>query len=184
MSVALAGPGQSLIAWYIRSTLNGAERCLESTVDSCVMKLCDGGSLCSLPPSEAHRAPDIVDGDLADALDVLLEQMSPEDVPIQVRAELSRLWICDPSQTVRLRDVHDRPRILSTSATVLTKTRIASACADDVTTTSSRSMPAGFPTTRTFIPSFRFSFCASLIQPPPRTHFVAQAFAFVCPSSA
>src|SRR2546428_9324190 len=90
-----------------RSTLNGAERRFESTVDSCVMKLCDGGSLCSLSRSEAHRAPDIVDGDLADALDVLLEQMSPEDVPIQVRAELSRLGICDPGKTVRLRGVHD-----------------------------------------------------------------------------
>src|SRR2546427_3770334 len=107
MSVVLAGPCQSLIAWYIRSTLNGAERRFESTVDSCVMKLCDGGSLCSLSRSEAHRAPDIVDGDLADALDVLLEQMSPEDVPIQVRAELSRLGICDPGKTVRLRGVHD-----------------------------------------------------------------------------
>src|SRR2546425_12919866 len=110
MSVVLAGPGQSLIAWYIRSTLNGAERCLESTVDSCVMKLCDGGSLCSLPRSEAHRAPDLVDGDLADALDVLLEQMSPEDVPSQVRAGLSRLVICDPSKAVRLRAVEEGGR--------------------------------------------------------------------------
>src|SRR3989442_7142308 len=97
MSVVLAGPCQSLIAWYIRSTLNGAERCFESTVDSCVMKLCDGGALCSLPRSEAHRAPDIVDGGLAGALDVLLEQMSPEDVPIPGRAEFSRPRVCDPN---------------------------------------------------------------------------------------
>src|SRR2546425_11703400 len=102
MSVVLAGPGQSLIAWYIRSTLNGAERCLESTVDSCVMKLCDGASLCSFTPTGAHPGPDIVDGDLADAMDVLLKPMCPENVPIQVRAEWSRLRICDPSKTVPL----------------------------------------------------------------------------------
>src|SRR2546425_13348235 len=104
MSVVLAGPGQSLIAWYIRSTLNGAERCLESTVDSCVMKLCDGGALCTLPRSEAPRPPDIVDGDLADALDGLVEQMSTEDVPVQGLAELVRLGIFHPHSTAGLRD--------------------------------------------------------------------------------
>src|SRR6266566_1134633 len=58
--------------------------------------------------SEAHRAPDPVYGDLAHASDVALEQMLPEDVPIQVRAELPRFRICDPGETVRLRGLHDR----------------------------------------------------------------------------
>src|SRR5207245_10001477 len=46
------------------------------------------------------------------------------------------------------------PHVRSTSASVLTNTRIASALLDDVTTTSSRSTSAGFPTTRNFMPSF------------------------------
>src|SRR5712691_3456722 len=62
----------------------------------------------SLPRSEAHRAPDIVDGDLADALDVLLQQVPPEDVPIQIRAKLPRFGICDPAKAVRLRGFYDR----------------------------------------------------------------------------
>src|SRR5436190_23076026 len=37
--------------------------------------------------SEAHRAPGVVDRDLAHALDVLLEQMPPQDVAIQIRIQ-------------------------------------------------------------------------------------------------
>src|SRR2546426_51150 len=62
----------------------------------------------SLPRPEANRAPDIVDGDLADSLDLLLEQMPPKDVPIQVRPELPRLGISDPRKPVRLRGLDDR----------------------------------------------------------------------------
>ena len=135
----------------------------------------------SFPRSEAHRAPDPVDGDLAHASDVPLEQMLPQDVPIQVRAELPRFRICDPGETVRLRGLHDRTAPLVDIGERLTKTRIASGLADDVTTTSSRSTPTGLPTTRTIIPSFRFSFLASLVRSPPHTRFVAQTFAAVRP---
>src|SRR5439155_4989924 len=139
-----------------------------------------GGSR-SFPRSEAHRAPDPVDGDLAHASDVPLEQMLPQDVPIQVRAELPRFRICDPGETVRLRGLHDRTAHLVDIGERLTKTRIASGLADDVRTTSSRSTPTGLPTTRTIIPSFRFSFLASLVRSPPHTRFVAQTFAAVRP---
>src|SRR4051812_32657619 len=45
---------------------------------------------------EAHRAPGVVDRDLAHALDVLLEEMPPEDVAIQIRIQLSSLGIDEP----------------------------------------------------------------------------------------
>src|SRR5439155_3508997 len=54
-----------------------------------------------------------------------------------------------------------------TSASALTKTRMASAFADEVTSPSSRSTPGGLATTRTFIPSFRFIFFAGLIDDRP-----------------
>src|SRR2546425_802633 len=60
MSVVLAGPCQSLIASSIPSTVNGAERRFESTVDSCVMELCHGGALFSPFRSVAARVDPVL----------------------------------------------------------------------------------------------------------------------------
>src|SRR5712692_3227778 len=76
------------------------------------------------------------------------------------------------------------PHVASTSASVLTKTRMAPALADVVTTTSSRFTPGGFSTTRTFIPSFRFIFSARLIRCSPRRSSAGSGLTFPLPPVA
>lgn len=164
MSVVLVPHSQASIAPYVWSPLAGAQRAFESTVGFHASRVLGMDVLRTHFPGRKRialqtssmgtwRTPWIC------CLSRCRQRMS------RFRSVPSCLALGYPIHASRSAFAASTtgPHMLSTSASVLTKTRIASAFADHVTTTSSRLMPAGFPMTRTFIPSFRFSFCASLI---------------------
>ena len=165
MSVALAGGLRPFIVvqWPFVSTFRFRLIEVHPPCRFCPLRR----DLASLLRPEAHRAPHVVDRDLTDALDVLLQEVPPENVSIQVRPQLLRLGVRDPREAILLRRFHRRSASLVHVCERPDETRMPSAFADEVTSTSSRSTPGGLATTRTFIPSFRFIFFASLIDDRP-----------------
>ena len=58
--------------------------------------------------TKSQRGPDVVDSDLSNRLYAALRQECRERVPIQVGAQLLRLWIRHPRQTIRRRSRDDQ----------------------------------------------------------------------------
>src|SRR5262249_8443335 len=54
---------------------------------------------------EAHRAPDLVERDLAHALDAFAQQVAPENVAVEVRVELPPLGYATPCDAILPRSV-------------------------------------------------------------------------------
>lgn len=58
--------------------------------------------------AKSKRGPDVVESDLSNRLYAALQHECCERVPIQVGAQLLRLWIRHPRQTIRRRSRDDQ----------------------------------------------------------------------------
>src|SRR2546425_6626841 len=108
MRVVLGPPSQASIAPSGWSPLAGAQRAFESTVGFHASRVLGMDVLRTHFPGRKRIALQTSSMGTWRTPDLLLEQMPPKDVPIQVRPELPRLGISDPRKPVRLRGLDDR----------------------------------------------------------------------------